>query len=232
VANSNFRYTTLDGTLANRNLRPSVYDRPHRVVAGGSFSLPYQINVGLRLTVQSGSPYGYAVSSDANADGLAGNDLVYVPMYSTDISLLYQPLSTSPKVFDRPADWAALNAYINSEPCLNEQRGHIMRRNSCRNPWQTFLDARLSKTISTIGGQSLEISADIFNIPRLLGSVLDNNWGVVKTTSGNENLTLLSLAGYSAAMGRGVYKLSLPILRQVSIDASRWKMQFGARYSF
>jgi hypothetical protein len=220
VANSNFRYTTLDGTLANRNLRHSVYDRPHRVVANGSFSLPYQINAGLRLTVQSGSPYGYTASNDLNADGLAGNDLVYVPKYSSDISL------------KTASDWTRLNNYINSEPCLNSQRGRIMSRNSCRNPWQTFLDARLSKTIPTLGGQSVEISADIFNVPRLLGSMLDNNWGVVNTTAGNENLTLLTLAGYSAASQRGIYSLNIPIRRQVSVDASRWKMQFGARYSF
>jgi outer membrane receptor protein involved in Fe transport len=220
VANSNFRYTTLDGTLAKRNLRPSVYDRPHRFVANGSFSLPYQINVGLQLTVQSGSPYGYTVSNDANADGLAGNDLVYVPLYSTDITLR------------NAGDWTRLDKYINNEPCLNSQRGHLMSRNSCRNPWQTFLNARVSKTISTFGGQSMEISADIFNLPRLFGSILDNSWGIVNTTAGNENLTLLTLSGYSAAAQRGIYTLSLPVRRQVSIDASRWKMQFGARYTF
>lgn len=220
VANSNFRYTTLDGPLANRYLRHSLYDRPHRIVANGSFSLPYQINAGVRLTAQSGAPYGYTVSSDANADGLSGNDLVYVPKYSTDISLR------------TPSDWTRLNNYINSEPCLNSQRGRIMSRNSCRNPWQTFLDARLSKAIPTLGGHSLEISADIFNMPRLLGSMLDNDWGIVRTTAGNENLTLLTRTGYSAAINRGIYSLNIPIRRQVSIDASRWKMQFGARYSF
>jgi len=220
VANSNFRYTTLDGTLANRYLRKSAFDRPHRFVANGSFNLPYQVNVGLRLTVQSGTPYGYVVSNDANADGLSSNDLVYVPMYSSDISLA------------TPSDWAKLDNFINSDPCLNSQRGRIMSRNSCRNPWQTFLDARVSKTIPTINGQSVEISADFFNVPRMLGSMLDNNWGIVNTTSGNENLTLLTESGYSAGLQRGIYKLSLPILRQTSIDASRWKMQFGMRYTF
>jgi hypothetical protein len=83
-----------------------------------------------------------------------------------------------------------------------------------------------------LGGQSVEISADFFNVPRMLGSMLDNNWGVVNTTSGNENLTLLTRTGYMAAMGRGIYSLNIPIRRQVSIDASRWKMQFGARYAF
>jgi hypothetical protein len=220
IANSNFRYTTLDGTIENRYLRRSPFDRPHRIQMAGSFDLPADINVGLNLTVQSGTPYGYVVSNDANADGLQSNDLVYVPLYSTDITL------------QNAADWTRLNNYINSEPCLNAQRGRIMSRNSCRNPWQTFLSARVSKVFPTVHGQSVELSADIFNLPRLLGSVLDNDWGVVNQTSGFENATLLTLRGWNSAMQRGVYSLSLPVRRQVSIDASRWKMQFGARYSF
>ena len=220
IANSNYRYTTLDGTLEDRNLRRSPYDRPHRIQMSGSFNLPADINVGLNLTIQSGTPYGYVVSNDANADGLSGNDLVYVPLYSTDISL------------QNPADWTRLNDYINSEPCLNSQRGRVMSRNSCRNPWQTFLSARVSKVFPTVHGQTVEISADIINLPRLLGSVLDNDWGVVNQTSGFENAYLLTERGWNSAAQRGVYSLSLPVRRQVSIDASRWRMQFGARYTF
>ena len=220
VAFSNYQFTTLDGTLENRNLRTSTFDRTHRFVFSGAFSLPYQINAGLRLTVQSGTAYGYVVSNDANADGVGANDLVYVPIYSTDITLA------------TPSDWTRLNNYILNEPCLNSQRGRIIGRNSCRNPVQTFLDARLSKTFPTFGGQSIEISADIFNLPRLLGSMLDNGWGEVRSTSGFENLNLLQLTGYDAGMMRGKYSLSLPVYKQVSVSASRWNMQFGARYSF
>jgi outer membrane receptor protein involved in Fe transport len=220
VALSNYQFTTLDGTLDNRNLRTSTFDRTHRFVFSGAFTLPYQINAGLRMTVQSGTPYGYVVNSDVNADGVSGNDLVYVPMYSTDISLA------------NPNDWTKLNNYINNEPCLNEQRGHILRRNSCRNPVQTFLDARLSKTFPTFGGQSVEISADIFNLPRLLGSLLDNSWGEVRSTSGYENAYLLQSTGYDAGMMRSKYSLYLPVREQVSVSASRWNMQFGARYTF
>ncbi len=220
VALSNYQFTTLDGTLANRNLRRSTFDRPHRFVAAGSFNLPAGINAGLALTVQSGTPYGYVVSNDANADGITANDLVYVPLYSTDISL------------SNPNDWTALNNYINSEPCLNAQRGRIMTRNSCRNPVQTFLNARFTKTIPTLHGQSVELSWDIFNLPRFLGQMLDNNWGEVRSTSGFENANLLTLTGYSTAIGRGIYRLSLPQRRQVNINASRWQMQWGARYMF
>ena len=220
VALSNYQFTTLDGTLDNRNLRRSAFDRPHRFVAAGSFNLPAGINAGLSLTVQSGTAYGYVVSNDANADGITANDLVYVPLYSTDISL------------QNPNDWTALNKYINAEPCLNAQRGRIMTRNSCRNPFQTFLSARFTKALPTLHGQSVELSWDIFNLPRLLGQVLDNNWGEVRSTSSFENLNLLTLTGYSAAMGRGVYRLSLPQRRQVNVNASRWQMQLGARYRF
>jgi hypothetical protein len=197
-----------------------VFDRPHRFVAAGSFNLPVGINAGLALTVQSGTPYAYVVSNDANADGISQNDLVYVPLYSTDISL------------STPSDWTRLNDYINSEPCLNSQRGRIMARNSCRNPFQTFLSARFTKSFPTMRGQSIELSWDIFNLPRLLGQMLDNNWGEVRSTSGFENANLLTLTGYSAAIGRGIYRLSLPVRRQVNVNASRWQMQWGARYMF
>src|SRR2546430_13647851 len=33
------------------------------------------------------------------------------------------------------ASYAQLDSLIESEPCLREQRGRILRRNSCRNPW-------------------------------------------------------------------------------------------------
>ena len=219
VALSNYQFTPIDGTLGTRYLRRSSFDRPHRFVANGSFHLPFQVNAGLRLTVQSGTPYAYVYSSDVNADGIGQNDLVYVPLYSSDITLA------------NPADWSKLDAYINNEPCLNSQRGRIMARNSCRNPWQTFLDARVSKTIATMHGQSLEISWDIFNFPRLLGQMLDNNWGTVNSTAGNQQLNLLSLSGYDLGNVRGKYALQLPTRRAVNVNASRWQMQFGARYS-
>jgi len=220
VALSNYQFTPLDGTLENRNLRRSLFDRPHRLVASGSFSLPYQINAGLQLTVQSGQPYAYVYSNDANGDSLRQNDLVYVPLHVSDISLR------------TASDWTRLNNYINSEPCLNSQRGRIMQRTSCRNPVQTFLNGRVSKVVPSLGGHSVELSLDVFNVPRLLGSMLDNNWGEVRSTASNENINLLTASGYSAAFQRGVYSLSLPVRRQVNINASRWQMQFGARYSF
>src|SRR2546430_17270519 len=62
------------------------------------------------------------------------------------------------------ASYAQLDSLIESEPCLREQRGRILRRNSCRNPWVGGLNARLTKLVGLRNGQSLEVGADVFNV--------------------------------------------------------------------
>ncbi len=216
ISNSNMRFSPLDGTLNDRNLTPSRFDVPHKVTLTAVTSLPFGINGSLSYVGRSGLPFTYAVSTDINGDGLSGNDAVYVPLNQQDISLA------------NPAQWTALNNFINSQPCLNQQRGHLMRRNSCRDPWQTFFNARIGKTFHTVNAQSVEISADFFNVLALLGV-----GGQVKSTSGGfEAVNMLARSGYSTALGRGIYSLALPVLNRVSNFNSRWQMMVGAKYTF
>jgi hypothetical protein len=215
ISNSNLNFATLDGTFSNRNLRPSLFDQPHSIRLSGTAELPFGLRFSLFYTGQSGRPYSYRYASDVNGDGFNGNDLVYVPMYRQDISLA------------NPAQWDQLDAYIQSEPCLREQRGRIMDRSSCRNPWQSFVDARVSKSINTIGGQRVELVASMFNLMSFLGI-----GGQIRETSGFENVALLTRTGYSNTLGRGIYALSLPTRNAVSVTASRWKLELGARYAF
>lgn len=227
ISNSNLRFAVLDGTLDNRNLRPAAFDVPHRV----TFSVTGNLPVGLRGTLQyagnSGTPYSYVTSNDVNGDGLAGQDLVYVPLNAQDIQMC--PLSGAcTSLSQDPAAYAQLNAYINAEPCLASQRGQIMQRTSCRNPWQSFVNGRLAKTFMTVHGQSVELTADIFNVLSFLGI-----GGKVTSTSGFEETNLLTLSRYNPTDMRGVYTLatSLANLRRVDINASRWRVLLGARYT-
>ena len=87
---------------------------------------------------------------------------MYVPTDASDINL------------SDPSTWDSLDHFIRGEPCLQKQRGRIMRRNSCGATWRTILNARLSKEIPTAGGQSIELIADLFNVLNLL----DGDWGV------------------------------------------------------
>jgi carboxypeptidase family protein len=223
IASSNYRFTTLDGPITARNLAPSVFDIPHKITASGTVNLKYGIALSAVYIGQSGSRYGYVVSNDANGEGFGGNDLVYVPRDSADISLL------------TPSDWSRLDAYIKSEPCLERSRGRILSRNSCQNPWTNFLNLRLAKAFTTLQGQNVELTADLFNTFSLLDNIgIRNTWGAIKQVSGFENDNLLQLRRYDTVNQRGVYSLNtsnMPIKERNS-DASRWRLQVGLKYSF
>lgn len=214
IANSNIRFAVLDGTLENRNLRTSVFDIPHTIQASGIFGLPYGVTLSMIYIGQSGHPYTYVTSTDANGDGFSGNDPIYVPRDSADISLA------------TASDWAILNTYISSQPCLNENRGHLLPRNSCRDPWINILNTRFTKVLRTMGEQNLELTADIFNLPHLISKT----WGVTRSTTGFENVNMLRQTAYDVANDRGRYALATPIRNNVT--NARWQIQVGVKYTF
>ncbi len=224
IATSNLRNTPLDGTLENRNLRVSAFDIPHKVTLSGTANLPFGVQGSLVYTARAGTPYAYVDVLDANGDGNTTNDLLYVPRDASDISLV------------NPNDWDRLNNFIAGEKCLREQRGRVMERGSCRNPWSKFLDLRLAKAVPTMSGQSFLVSADIFNFLNFL----DSDWGKNRETANFEQVSLLSMTGYDTrgtatqADDRGRYTVPsvLPFQRRVIVNSSRWRMQLGAKYLF
>jgi hypothetical protein len=222
IATSNLRNTPLDGTLDDRNLRVSALDVPHKISVSGTANLPFGTQLSLIYTARAGTPYAYVSPSDINGDGNTTNDLFYVPNDASDISLT------------NPADFARLNEFIEGESCLSAQRGQIMQRGSCRNPWQKFLDMRLAKSISTVRGQSLLITADFFNFL----NYIDSDWGINRETSFFEQVSLLTMSGYDTrgtatqADDRPIYTVPsvLPFRERVIVNSSRWRMQLGGKY--
>jgi hypothetical protein len=218
ITSSNYRFGVLDGTVASPNLRTSSFDRPHKVTLSGTVDAPFDTRFSLTYNGLSGTPFTYVVNGDINADGFSGNDAVYVPRSVTDITL------------QNPAQYATLDAYVNGEPCLRDNRGRILPRNTCRNAWQNFLNMRVSKVVPTLNGQSVEITADMLNVLNFL----DSHWGLTRVTGQNEETNLIRLVGYDAVNQRGIYSLNLPIKNQVTVNSlgSRWVFQLGARYAF
>ncbi|HEX3234314.1 MAG TPA: TonB-dependent receptor [Gemmatimonadales bacterium] len=209
---SNVLIAPLDGTLDHRRLGTSFFERVHKVTLGGVVDLPARLRLGVFYNGLSGHPFNYGIEGDPNADGYPFNDILYVPRDSSDITLA------------DPTEWAALDRYIRSESCLEKQRGRIMRRNSCREYWQTLLNARLSTVLPTTRGQSVELIADLFNVL----SFLDRDWGVQRFHSGD----LLRLVGYDEANGRGIYEMGRIDRKVRDNEATRWRLQLGARYGF
>lgn len=218
ITNSNYRFGVLNGPVDAPTLATSFFDRPHKVTVSGTVNTPFDSHFSVFYTGISGTPFTYVVNGDINADGFSGNDAVYVPINAADITL------------QNPAQFATLDNFIANEPCLRNNRGHILPRNSCRNPWQNLLSARISKTFGTLRGQSIEVNADMLNVLNFLKS----SWGLIKVTGVNEETNLIRLAGYDQVNGRGIYALNLPIKNQVTLNSlgSRWVFQLGARYAF
>ena len=220
ITGSNFNFGELDGTIANRNLTTSLYDRPHKISLSGTINVPFDTRFSLIYLGISGTPFTYTVANDVNGDGVGGNDAVYVPKDESDIEL------TNPG-----ADSARLNAYINGEQCLRENRGRLLPRNSCRNPWQNLLNARLSKVFPTFNGQSVEITLDMLNVLNFINS----SWGLTRITGGFEETTLLRQTGYDLTNAVGKYSFTPPTksaVSNVNSLGSRWVFQLGARYTF
>jgi len=212
-----FQNSAIDGTIDARRQARSGVDIPHSLVASAIARLPFALSASFLMRAQSGQPYAYTIKQDVNADSVAGNDLFYVPRDSADISLT------------APEKWSAINAYIDGEACLREQRGRIMARNSCRNPAVITLDARLAKSITLGDVQRLEVGLDVFNVANLL----DHDWGLARSTTAKETVAFLAAPGWDASVNRpkyGLLPIGLPARRQVQPDPSRWKIQLGMRY--
>ena len=233
ITSSNFQFGALDGTIANRNLRTSAFDRPHKVSISGTVNVPFGGRFSLIYNGLSGTAYTYVVSGDANADGVFGNDLVYVPRNRADMTTDgnggsvagFGTAAQQDSVFGR------LDSFINNESCLRDNRGRLLPRNSCRNPWQNYLNARLSWAIPTVSGHTLEITADMLNVLNFINS----GWGLIRQTgTGFEEQNLIQQTGYDAANGRGIYALAIPTKNAVTINSigSRWVFQLGTRYTF
>jgi hypothetical protein len=241
---SNYGFAPLNGSLADRRLTTSSYSIPHKITVSAMTDLPLGVALSAIYIGRSGLPFTYVVNGDANGDGVGNrvgsfdrqqNDVVYVPRDRNDIALVRDiaaPNGTTPGPA-LAAAYDSLEAFIASEPCLRDHRGRLLERNSCRNPWQHMVNARVAKRVRAPGRQSVQISLDVFNVLNLL----NRGWGLVRETgtfasAGTENVPLLRLRGQDAAAGRNLYDLALPTRRVVNVDASRWALLLAARYAF
>jgi hypothetical protein len=218
-----FQNAPIDGALEDRRLTRSELDVPQNFVLNAVVELPRGMAAALLFRAQPGRPFSYVALGDANADGVQSNDLMYVPRNASDVSL------TNPDLYP------ALDAFIESDPCLRSQRGRIVSRNSCRNPSVLTLDTRLSKKLNLRGGSRFEVALDVFDLPNLL----NGSWGLVRETTSRQQLEVLKVAGWDPVANRPRYTVPatldgrpvLPARDRVLLNESRWRMQLGARYS-
>ncbi len=224
--------TVLDGMLEDRRLGTSLFEIRHRVQLMATMRLPYRVGLTLLYTGASGRPFTYSVSGDANADGLGLNlfqDPAYVPRDRADIAIDGNGAAAGVGTpAQQDSAYALLDTFIQSMPCLREQRGRISARNSCRNPWFGTLNARVTKAFPTGAGQSFELTADVYNVLNLVNP----QWGLSRYDGLTFATPLLALRGYDATNGRGIYEVRQPPRNQIEDFTSRWQVELSLRYVF
>jgi hypothetical protein len=124
----------------------------------------------------SGVPFTYVASGDLNGDLYNGNDPLYIPRNATDPAEIRIGTGVDAAFVQNAAAAQAFDRFITSQPCLNDQRGMIMARNSCRSPAQQRLDVSIRQAAPRFWGQQLAVQLDIFNFLNFL----NKDWGVIK----------------------------------------------------
>ena len=222
----------------------SSNDVPHRIIVAGTFAQPWsrgRTDLSLYYVGESGRPftylaYGTAGRGDLNADGSNANDPIYVPRNTLDtVEIRFSGFSDSVGADNSTAaqasrEHAARNAFedfIQRSPCLRRQRGQILERNSCREPWSNTTIASVREAVP-IRGRPVELQLDIFNVLNLLS----NDWGLRRVAAP----ALLEQVGQTT----GSAQASRPIVRFDAGDhgwttlpvESDFQLQLAVRYRF
>jgi hypothetical protein len=207
----------------------SLYDLPHRVVLTTTFTAPWRrpTDFSLYYIGESGSPFTYiaggAGRGDLNADGVI-NDPLYIPTNAADPNQIHFDGSTS----EIATQQQALEQLIAGTPCLRRQRGAVMGRNSCREPWSHTSIASIRHTLPLAGSHAVAVHMDVFNVLNLLSS----RWGQYRVA----NPTLLSQIGETGPAGPSQqptfrYDLTMPRWTTLTTESS-YQLQLALRYSF
>ncbi len=189
------------GDLLSQETNTSVFEQRHRIVATGTYSFPTKTDLTFIYFGQSGAPYDYTASGDLNGEGFSANDPLYIPKNAldpTEITFLtrtYNDRSGKPVSYTPQQQADAFQRFIEATPCLRDNRGRIVPRNSCFNPWTNQLNVSGRQSLPSIGGQTVSLQLDVFNFLNLL----NNHWGAQPIGGSFQLYNLLDYRGRTAA---------------------------------
>nr|WP_293918098.1 MULTISPECIES: carboxypeptidase regulatory-like domain-containing protein [unclassified Sphingobacterium] len=140
----------------------------HKVVFYGTLPTFYGVSVGVRYSGIGGTRYSLLAGGNINGDFVSNtNDLAYIfdPNSANTAANVAAGLND---LLNNPNASQSLKDYI------LKYSGKIAERNGGVNGFYGIVDLRIAKKIKFGRTQSLEVSADIFN----LGNLFKKDWGV------------------------------------------------------
>jgi outer membrane receptor protein involved in Fe transport len=240
------QFAGLESDLA---LAPSVFDRPHRVTASGTYRLPWKTapsEFSFFYSGFTGFAMMYTANGDLNGDGFNGNDPIYVPKNATDPNeIRFVDQGSGSTLITAAAQATAFEKFISDNECLDKQRGKIMDRNSCYAPWSNRVDFSWRQSLPEIGGQRLSAQLDIFNFTNLVGRMVgQDEWGqqqspvLSPTFPQQQALTLRGRTAGPLNTSYPTYNFNANLItsgafvRQQTLASNFFQMQLTLKYSF
>lgn len=212
----------------------SNHDLRHKIILVESFKYKFKkkhdLLISLLYNGRSGSPFSFVYQGDINNDGSSRNDLIYVPRNQSEIALVDRT-DANGNVITADEQWSNLNAYIENNDYLDENRGSIVERNGAKTPWNHQLDMKVEVGRKLFSNNRMSFSMDIFNVLNLV----NRNWGnlVFVPNVVNSSVSLLRFEGLVDNTPQYSFNID-PDQDPWVIDAfnSRWRMQLGVKYDF
>lgn len=190
-----------------------------KLVVNGASPTIKGFTLGATLTGFGGTRYSFIVTNGSmNGDFVLNNDLAYVfdpnnPQTPADIAEGFRGILDDPETAESTKEYLRANF------------GKVAERNGGENPFAATLDVRLSKIFKTFKGQSIEFSADLFNV----GNMLSREWGRSYNFGGTRNL--LRITGFDQEEERYLYSVESGVGTK-PVNGTSWRLQLGVRYNF
>jgi hypothetical protein len=190
-------------------------------------------------TVTGSTRASYVFAGDMNGDGVAANDLIYIPKDTSEMN--FAAFTASGRTFTAEEQATAFDAYIKQDPYLSKNRGKYADRNGLALPMFRSADLSITQDLfRNIGGakNGFQLRLDILNV----GNLLNSNWGVaqrpVAAINTNNQLQILTNPAVDA-QGRATYRLPVvngqlitKTFQSTATTNDVYQMMLSLRYSF
>ena len=214
---SNSNYLVKDRFTANVNWQKRFF---------GS----YKTTFGLFYEGRTGKPYSWTINNDLNGDGLAGNDLMYIPSAPGSGEVVFAGATPAARAANEAAFWNV----VNSNGDLRNARGTVVGRNKSFAPWTNSFDVRFSQEVpGFFNGNKGIFTFDVLNF----GNLLNRKWGRINEVefqgAGGQVRSFVDFVGMQD--GKYVYNTRAVteglVTRQLKGE-SQWALQATVKYEF
>ncbi len=221
----------------------SDYALGHRILGTLTYGIDWNKEKNVTTTLSllyeglQGNPYSYVIGGRGarNINNETGStsrnrSLIYVPANASEINLV-EANGISPE-----QQWNNLNAFIEDDPYLSENRGSYVEKNSNWMPYTSFLDLSLRQDFGLNAGgkfHKLQFSVDVFN----LANLINPSWGVRYNVPGEFNYyEFYTFEGYADDGTTPQFSYTEEGLGTDALNinnfSSRWRTRLGLRYIF